>query len=288
MKLRYASITGAYVTAALLWGCGSGLPGPHDFLTYMVHIAGGTFQMGSGGIGFPDEQPVHTVTVYGFYMDRSEVTQADYESRMNTNPSYFTGDSLRPVESVTWFDAVLYCNARSRQESKDTVYTYTSVIGTPGNGCSGLEGFDADFSKNGFRLPTEAEWEYACRAGEAADYYWGDSHPPAAADDTAAIDAQAVWNHNSNGSTARAGSKESNGLGLYDMAGNVWEWCGDWYGSYPAGSQTNPSGPSGGSSRVCRGGSCFNASLSLRSATRLGDYYPGTRISNLGFRCVRQ
>ncbi|MBN2189148.1 MAG: SUMF1/EgtB/PvdO family nonheme iron enzyme, partial [Chitinispirillaceae bacterium] len=190
----------------------------------MKLISGGTFSMGSMN-GYGDEQPVHSVTVSSFYMDTTEVTQAEYAGLMGTNPSAFSsaaGWETRPVENLTWFDAVLYCNARSRSEGRDTVYSYVGINGIAGYGCSGLGSLAMDFAKNGYRLPTEAEWEYACRAGSATDYYWGGSYPPATAADTLAMDNNAVWWHNSNFSTARVGTKLANAFGLYDMSGNVW------------------------------------------------------------------
>jgi formylglycine-generating enzyme required for sulfatase activity len=271
----------------LVWGCGKRInPADNDnFLPRagMVHINGGTFLMGS--TVDPGEQPVHSVTVSAFYMDTTEVTQADYQELMGVNPSYFR-DPLSPVETVTWFDAVLYCNARSIRDSLDMVYSYTSVTGTPGNGCSALGGLVIDMSKNGYRLPTEAEWEYACRAVTTTDYYWG-MYPPTTAADTAAIDNNAIWVHNSNDSTARVGTKLPNAYGLYDMCGNVWKWCNDWYWNYASGSQTDPTGPDTGSARVLRGGSYAHNSFYLRSTFR-NDYYglPSNRYLDVGFRTV--
>ena len=263
----------------------------------MINIPGGTFQMGQpnpnlGDSGWTsDEQPVHNVTISTFYMDKTDVTQADYRSLMGVNPSRFIGDSLRPVEWVTWFDAVLYCNARSKRDLRDTVYTFTSITGTPGNGCLNLGGLANDFTKNGYRLPTEAEWEYACRAGTTTDFYWGKNYPPTTTADTTAIDNNAIWWHNSNDSTARVGTKLPNAWGLYDMIGNVWEWCNDWYNSnyYSVSPSTDPTGPSTGSSRVSRGGSWDNHGVGwfLRSANRIYSN-PVGRGNGDGFRCVRR
>ena len=263
--------------------------------TGMLSIPGGTFQMGQpnpnlGGTGWSsDEQPVDTVTVSAFYMDKTDVTQADFQALMLVNPSNFTGDLLLPVETVTWFDAVLYCNKRSKQDGFDTVYSFTSVTGTPGNGCSDLGGLAMDFTKNGYRLPTEAEWEYACRAGTTTDYYWGKNYPPTTSTDTLAIDSNAVWYYNSPTGTQPVATKKPNAWGLYDMNGNVWEWCNDWYGRYTSGNQTDPTGPSTGSSRVLRGGSWVNGGVNLlRSAFRLSGDSPGVRYNSIGFRCVRR
>jgi formylglycine-generating enzyme required for sulfatase activity len=221
------------------------------------------------------------------------VTQADYVALMLVNPSYFDSGSTWPVESVTWFDAVLYCNARSKNNGMDTVYTFASISGTPGDSCWSLGNLGIDYTKNGYRLPTEAEWEYACRAGSTTDYYWGGSYPPTTTADTAAIDNNAVWPHNSNYSTAKVGTKLPNAWGLYDMNGNVWEWCNDWYsGSYYSVSPlTDPTGPTGSYLyRVMRGGSWHYSNYDagyFRSAYRSNNDPVHKGIGD-GFRCVRR
>jgi formylglycine-generating enzyme required for sulfatase activity len=298
-------IFGIVVAAVMLWGCGSKSspvgPGGNNTITHvggMVSIPGGTFQMGSNNTALEsetgnDEEPVHSVTVSSFYMDSTDVTQASYQSLMGVNPSYFnTGASAsrRPVESMTWYDAVLYCNARSKHDGYDTVYSYTSIGfysgGTAGNGCDSLGNLTINYTQNGYRLPTEAEWEYACRAGSTADYYWGQSYPLQPSADTAEISAHAWW-LNSNDSTQPVATKPANAFGLHDMSGNVWQWCNDWYGSYSAGAQTNPTGPSTGSSRVLRGGSWNYAVVGLCAAFR-GYNLPDGWNYVYGFRCVRR
>ena len=250
-------------------------------------IRGGTFQMGSMVNWF--EQPIHWVTVSSFYMDTSEVTQDDYYLLMTQAPSHFA-DSRRPVETVTWFDAVLYCNARSIKKRLDTIYSYTSISGTAGNGCTDLAGLSIDFTKNGYRLPTEAEWEFACRAGTATDYYWGRSYPPVTTDDTLVMDSNAVWGHNSPTTSLPVASKKPNFYGLYDMSGNVNEWCNDWmgYGYYSNSIATDPTGPDSTGLRVVRGGSwADNVAVNLRSAFRSAQT-PTYRFNGVGFRCVRR
>jgi formylglycine-generating enzyme required for sulfatase activity len=284
----------APVTAWML-GCGNNQnnpAGPNNTLPNgMVSVPAGTFQMGSTN-GYSNELPVHSVTVSAFYIDTTEVTQADYLALMGLNPATYTGDMRRPVESNTWFDAVLYCNARSKRDNLDTVYSYTSVAGTPGDGCTDLGTLAIDLAKNGYRLPTEAEWEYACRAGSTTDYYWGKNSPLTTAADTAAIDSNAVWYNNSMDSTvflrkpARVATKLPNAWGLYDMSGNVWEWCNDWLGSYSAGNQTDPTGAATGSDRICRGGQWNSDGNILCSAIR-GHGVPVARGGG-GLRCVRR
>jgi formylglycine-generating enzyme required for sulfatase activity len=282
-----------FIASAFLpfWECGKSTPSDYGnntpSSTVMRLIPGGTFQMGST-VYYAGEQPVHSVTVSAFYMDTTEVTQADYQALMGVNPSYFS-DSLRPVETVTWFDAVLYCNARSIRDSLDAVYSYTSLTGTPGSGCSAFVGLAIDTAKSGYRLPTEAEWEYACRAGDMTDYYWGGTSPLTTAADTSAMDTNTVWSHNSGSQTAGVGTKLPNAYGLYDMSGNVWEWCNDWYLSnyyhyvYPV----DPTGPETGSCRVFRGGSWVNNDFCQRSPYR-GNDVPDYRDYYTGFRCVRR
>ncbi len=248
----------------------------------MVSIPGGSFSMGSSNsIDDYGAQPPHHVTVSAFYMGLTDVTQADYQALMGVNPSYFdTGVSApgRPVEQVTWFDAALYCNARSRRDGYDTVYSYTGRT-MDSIWCTNLSNISYDLTKNGYRLPTEAEWEYACRAGTNTEFYWGS--------DTGGDTAGAWFNGNCR-STMAVAMKPPNDFYLYDMAGNVWQWCNDWYGSYSATAQTNPTGPTAGSYRVLRGGSWNYGPNYLRSAFRYDLVTPGDRYYGFGFRCVRR
>jgi formylglycine-generating enzyme required for sulfatase activity len=259
------------------------LPPPPGMRT----IPGCVFQFGSDSPAdniTPDSeaQPAHTVTLSSFCIDSTDVTQGDYLLTMGTNPSYFTGDLMRPVESVTWFDAVLYCNARSISAGLDTVYSYVSATGTPFTGCTGLVGLAIDLSKKGYRLPTEAEWEYASRGRTTTGYYWGDDSK----DET--FDQFAWYMVNSNGTTQPVARKKPNNYRLYDMSGNVWQWCNDWYGKYTAESQNNPQGASTGSNRVLRGGaySYINSyDHHMRCACRYSDI-PNLKKNDRGFRCV--
>ena len=294
----------------LLLGCsGKYLSGQGDNKTYaapeMIHIASGTFQMGSESQDIActgcswGEQPVHSVTLSAFNMDKTEVTQGYYKMIMGVNPSNFWDNAGNPVEMVTWFDAVLFCNARSKHDGLDTVYQFTAIFGKAGNGCRKLSGLKIDFTRNGYRLPTEAEWEYSCRAGTTTEYYWGRNYPSLTDADTLTIDSNAVWFHSVNIfrnskmlGTQPVGSKKPNAWGLYDMAGNVWEWCNDYIGGYSAEAQTDPMGPDSAHSRVMRGGSWCDQSDNfvfrfLRSGFRSSDF-PDHRTSFRGFRCVRR
>jgi formylglycine-generating enzyme required for sulfatase activity len=253
---------------------------PDTFIT----VPGGTFLMGKARLS----EPVHQVKLSAFKMGRTLVTQGEYRRVTGINPAFFAGDSLLPVENVTWFDAVLYCNKKSVLDSRDTVYRYTAVTGTPFNGCKDLPGLVIDPTKNGYRLPTEAEYEYVCRAGTDSDYFWGGSYPPQTHEDTAAIDCYAVWFHNSGGKTQKVGSKQPNSWEFFDMVGQTWQWLNDWYGAYPEGEQTDPQGPATGFGRTVRGGSWspFDDDSHLRSMARNGGYFPDDRSSLIGFRIV--
>jgi len=233
-----------------------------------VWINSGTFIMGSPS-NEPDrnvsEGPQHQVTVSGFYMGMYEVTQKEYQEIMGTNPSYFKGNNL-PVENVSWYDTIEYCIKRSQKEGLTPAYTR--------NGNNVTWNRNAD----GYRLPTEAEWEYACRAGTTTAYNTG----------TIINNNSAWYGANSSGNTHPVGQKSANAWGLYDMNGNVWEWCWDWdwVGDYTSGSQIDPIGSVTGYGRALRGGCWLLNNLPLRSANRNREP-PAYRASNLGFRLVR-
>jgi formylglycine-generating enzyme required for sulfatase activity len=231
----------------------------------MVLVEGGSFQMGSTN-GESWEKPVHTVTVKRFHISKYEVTQKEWVEIMGSNPSRFKGDNL-PVEQVSWNDVVEYCNKRSLKEGL-----------TPAYRSSGGE-ITCDFNATGYRLPTEAEWEYAAKGGgkDLMVFEYSGGNSPGAI---------AWYTDNSGNSTHPVGTKQPNSLGLYDMSGNVYEWCWDWYGSYSSGSQTDPRGASSGSNRVFRGGGWGDTAQYVRSAGRSLST-PSFRSSNLGFRLVR-
>jgi formylglycine-generating enzyme required for sulfatase activity len=255
-----------------------------DFME-MVWIPAGSFTMGSPVSEenrFDDEGPQHTVTLTGgFYMGKYTVTQSQYQAVTGTNPSGFktapAGENAAklPVEQVTWYDAVEFCNKLSQLEGLTPVYTIsgrTPATGYPIKSAT----VTAVLSAAGYRLPTEAQWEYACRAGTSTVYNTGTS-----------ISNNTGWyNANSMNTTHEVGKKSANARGLYDMHGNVWEWCGDWFGNYSSGTQTNPTGVSSGLTRVTRGGSWYSSPQGVRSACRNGDT-PSGQFANLGFRVVR-
>jgi formylglycine-generating enzyme required for sulfatase activity len=245
----------------------------------MVRIQGGTFTMGSPAseANRLSNEVQHQVTVTSFYIGKYQVTQKEWQDLMGTtvqqqrdkaDPSWRMrgeGDDY-PMYYVNWYEAVEYCNARSRHEGLTPAYTVVSGTVT------------LNRSANGYRLPTEAEWEYACRAGTTTPYSSGSSVN------------NAGW-YNNSGSTAHlVGTKQANPLGLYDMHGNVWEWCWDWFGPYSSGAQTDPMGVSSnvsaGAARVVRGGSWRDSGQILRSAFR-GSYIPSGRDGDVGFRLLR-
>ncbi len=229
----------------------------------MVYVKGGTFQMGSTNDDSV-KMLVHSVTVNKFYIGKYEVTQKEWEDVMGSNPSrkYGFGNNY-PVYFVSWYDAVEFCNAKSETESL-----------TP---CYDLNYWSCDFTANGYRLPTEAEWEFAARGGNRSNgYQYSGSND---------IDSVAWYRNNASKKTHPVGRKEANELGVYDMTGNVFEWCNDWYERYSSSSQTNPRGASTGSDRVYRGGSSggrTGLNLAFRHCIN-PDYGDG----HLGFRIVK-
>jgi len=248
----------------------SGPPKPLE----MVLISPGTFMMGSSSDEQdrdPDEGPQHQVTLtQGFYMGKYEVTVGQYvafleatgeESGVDWNDHdcplsrddgcYTLRDGRswnQPMVEVSWYGTVMYCNYLSETEGLQSVYN--------------LDTWEVDWSANGYRLPTEAEWEYACRAGTQTRFYWG------------------------NDPSNKASQKKPNAFGLYHMSGNVYEWCQDWYGSYGDSNQTDPIGPGSGSNRVLRGGFRDEGAQHCRSAHRYNTP-PDERHASIGFRLLR-
>ena len=233
--------------------------------TNMVFIPPNTFNLGTPTNEVnrsADESPQTTVTIsHGFWMGKYEVTQREYLAVIGSNPSGFPGDLNRPVESVSWLDATNYCAQLTQQE-------LTAGHIPPGSH---------------YRLPTEAEWEYAARAGTSTRYSYGDDP------NLTNLVNNAWYSANSGFGTHPVGQKAPNPWGLYDMEGNVWEWCQDWYGPYPGGFTTDPQGPASNSTgvKVIRGGAWDAFEADCRSGRRLteGDS-PFITDFNLGFRVV--
>ena len=253
----------------------------------LVLIKSGTFQMGNinGGI---DEKPVHTITLESFIIGRYPVTQNEYEEIMGNNPSIFQVKRvieqgslgiarkvekitapMNPVENVTWYNAVEFCNRKSMKDGLTPCYSNST----------GIEPI-CDFKASGYRLPTEAEWEYAAGSGSNSRTKW------AGTNNERNLGNYAWYSPNSKTETHEVGTKKANSLGIYDMSGNVWEWCWDWEANYISGSLTNPKGPSSGSYRVLRGGSWSNRANICRVATR-HKCGPDQSYQSHGFRVLR-
>ena len=214
----------------------------------MVRVEGGTFRMGATSEqedeADGDEKLVHSVTLSSYYIGKTEVTQALWQAVMGSNPSHFKGADL-PVEFVTW------------NECQEFIQKLNRLTGS------------------NFRLPTEAEWEFACRGGNnSCGYKYSGSNN---------LGSVAWYDDNSDGQTHPVATKAPNELGIYDMSGNVYEWCSDWYANYTSNSQTNPKGPQSGSDRVCRGGGWYGHGRRCRSSFRMYSN-PTIRYNDLGLR----
>ena len=216
----------------------------NKLINNMVYVSGGTFIM--GGDESSDQTPTHSVTLSSYYICKYEVTQALWRAVMGSNPSKFKGNNL-PVEQVSWNDCQTFINRLN---------SYTG---------------------RNFRLPTEAEWEFAARGGNYSRHYKysGSNY----------IGDVAWYTDNSGNRTHPVGTKQANELGLYDMSGNVWEWCSDWYGSYSSYSQSNPTGATSGFGRVERGGNWCGLARYCCSSHR-SYYAPGNSFDDLGLRLV--
>ncbi len=238
-----------------------------DAAEEMVLVPTGKFIMG-------DETQVdatpHEVSVSSFYMDKNLVTQEQYQKVMGENPSRWKG-AKNPVEQMRWSDAARYCNARSKAEGLEPCYN--------------LQTWECNFQANGYRLPTEAEWEYACRAGTTTAYSFGN--------DPSKLGDYAWFDKNSGGKPQPVGRKPSNAWGLYDMHGNVWEWCNDFYqvDYYQQSPKEDPRGPKTGETKVVRGGAWKFSAETCRSGYRYNEN-PGYAdvcfgYDIYGFRCVK-
>ena len=259
MKRFLIMLTILAVSSAMVFAAGKGKAKKADTDEF-VHVECGGFRMGS-----EDEYNAtpHDAWVSEFFICTHEVTQEEYKAIMGTNPSEIKKKN-HPVENVSWFDAIEYCNRRSIAEGFTPCYT---------------EDFELDIGANGYRLPTEAEWELAARGGNLSQNYFfsGSDY----------LDSVSWNSENSGHKHHEIMTKKPNELGIYDMTGNVAEWCWDWYDSYPEEKQDiDPEGPASGEFRVIRGGACYfiddNMAIQARNGSR-----PDTKTSYFGFRIVR-
>jgi formylglycine-generating enzyme required for sulfatase activity len=303
---RGAAVVLCLVLAAAAASCVS--PSPHA--GKMVLIPAGSFKMGdSFGEGSSDEQPVHTVTVSAFFMDRYEVTKTLWDEvttwavahGYDIRPADGSGKATNhPVYAVTWYEAVKWANARSEKEELAPCYTVGPNVYRTGETAP-----NCSWSANGYRLPTEAEWEKAARGGAAGHRFpWSDTDTidHARANYQSSSDYRydksptqgyhptyVTGTPDDSPATSPVGSFAPNGYGLYDMAGNVWEWCWDWFSEsyYASSSGSDPRGPALGSSRVLRGGSWHTYAYGGRLARRYSPAGADYESSHLGFRLVR-
>jgi formylglycine-generating enzyme required for sulfatase activity len=274
--------SGAFLALAALAGSGcarrGGPPSSEDQppvvaaqFGEMILVPAGQFAMGSNH-GEADEKPVHKVWVDSFLIDKCEVTQEQFSRLMGKDPSHFKGAGS-PVERVPWGDAAWYCNHRSRAEGLQPCYDEETGA--------------CDFRANGYRLPTEAEWEYACRAGGAADFHFGDSKNQLAS--------CGWYRGNSGQKTHPVGRKKPNRWGIHDMHGNVMEWCNDvydadYYQTSPGRSAHGP--PDSPTAKFVVRGGAWNAGASACRAARRAAEFPSQpdgcfARDDIGFRCVR-
>ena len=283
------------------------LEGTPAALEGFVLIPAGSFQMGDPSnplVGSGDEVPTHTVQVSAFYMARHEVTKALWDGvrAWGLNNGYTDlaagggKGASHPVHSITWYDMVKWCNARSQMEGLTACYTLSNEAYRTGV----TDAVVCNWSANGYRLPTEAEWEKAARGGLAAQNFpWGNTIDHSSANyransslyayDTSGCTVDTyhpAYNDGNFPYTSPVGSFAANGYGLYDMTGNVWEWCWDWYGLYTPDAQTDPRGSPTGPYRVNRGGSWFSRADYCRAAVRI-NCNPLSAEDNFGFRLAR-
>jgi formylglycine-generating enzyme required for sulfatase activity len=236
----------------------------------MVLIPAGVFTMGVNE-GPIDAKPAHAVKVDSFLMDQSEITQEVYEKLTGKNPSRYKHQK-NPVEQVTWADAVKFCNLRSAKEGLAPCYDAKT--------------WECDFGASGYRLPTEAEWEYGCRAGTTNQFYFGDG--------VEQLRSHAWTDDNAQSKPHPVGHWQANPWGLYDMIGNVWEWCNDIYSAkyYRSSPMDNPRGPKEGEKRVLRGGAwsskADNCTSWVRNCDEAGFSDVCLTMDSDGFRCVRK
>jgi len=250
----------------------------------MILVEGATFSMGNtreDSEGYGNEKPEHEVKLtYDYWIGKYEVTFDEYdaytkEMRKSQESDSGWGRGTRPVINVSWWDAIGYCNWLSEKEGLAKAYDREgNLIDANGNKTTDIKKVE------GYRLPTEAEWEYAARGGQKASKDWKYS-----GSDT--LSEVGWYSDNSGGKTQETGKKKANELGIFDMSGNVWEWCHNWHANtYTSGTQTDPIGPDSGYDRVLRGGS-WGSNAEYCHVTSRRHLDPSSSGSGLGFRCVR-
>ncbi|MDR1507028.1 MAG: formylglycine-generating enzyme family protein [Treponema sp.] len=241
--------------------------GPHP---KMIAVPGGTFMMGSNEGAYRQNERVHEVSLRSFFVSETEVTQELYQAVMKENPSQFKGNDY-PVENISWFDAVKFCNALSEESGLPPAYV--------------INGDSVTWNREsaGYRLPTEAEWEYAARGGQNG--FLGELGKAGYAGSLVPGDV-AWYSANSGRRTQPVKKKLPNELGIYDMSGNVLEWCWDWFDDYPSGPVYDPDGAAAGRHKVFRGGAFVNMVNQIRISFRVGNP-PSTKANSVGFRLAR-
>jgi len=279
---------------------------PQNVFVEMIWIEPGIFIMGSpeSEADRSNNETQHTITITnGFYIGKYEVTQKQYEAIMQNNPSAFQDKNVwdgktssknkdrRPVEQVSWYDALVFCNKLSLREGLTPAYSINGKT-EPSEWGEMTAWDEVQWNKNanGYRLPTEAEWEYACRAGSVTAYNLGDTWDSGwgtvRETDSDGYGLTIEFLYYLDGTTDEVGGKSPNRWGLYDMHGNVWEWCYDLYDDYSIDVKSNPTGVASGTKRVFRGGSWYYSQIGARSAFR-GSAPPIVSSDSIGFRLVR-
>jgi formylglycine-generating enzyme required for sulfatase activity len=236
----------------------------------------GTFEPDTGAL-FTDIHGMRQIYTndHVFFVDTTEITQSEYEDLMGINPSSSSVSPLLPVDNVTWFDAVLFCNARSKRDRKDTVYSFTQITGTIIDGCTYLENLQIDYSKDGYRLPCESEWVYICNTPLFVEKFQNDQY----------TSDYAWYGLNSDGEKHTIAQKIPNEYGIYDLAGNVSEWTNDWFTDQPN-LMAFPSEPDSGSEKVCRGGNYGSLLLGADILSVRNHFIPSQRQPGVGIRVV--
>lgn len=239
-----------------------------------------------GNAQIPSASPVHPVSLQGFFISAKETTQSEWYEIMNTLPSsaYGSGPEF-PVYQVSWYDAIVYCNKKSISEGLNPVYALNAVTnpdswGTiPTTSNPDWNAITCNWDANGYRLPTEAEWEFASRGGT-----WSIGYDFSGSNRVGNV---AWYLNNSSNLTHQTATKQKNEAGIYDMSGNVYEWCWDWVAPYENVSQNNPTGPVSGTAKSIRGGSFLNDTQNCLSTFR-NELSPESRINYTGFRIIRK